>query len=350
MVCLMRKSICCAAERDYGKSAARLTKELVRIPSVSGDEKHVGEFICRRLRRNFSVERQLVRDSFNVFASAGTPKILFTTHMDTVPGVLKVYDDGKKVYGRGACDAKGIAACMIIACEEAKKEGYTDYGMLFDVSEETGLKGVQKALKRVKAKFVVLGEPTSLKIVNGHRGILYLHIETRGKAAHSSTLTPESAIPPLLNCLERLRSIKLPKSRRLGKTTMNIGAIRAGAAVNVVAKEAAADVEFRTTVQNRMLMREITGCLAGKKVRVELRCDFNPVISAWRPDIGIAQKPEYVPYFTELLFYNERAKAVVFGPGDIEFAHSDRERVKISDLDTAVKVYIRFIKRYAHRR
>src|SRR5918998_1470774 len=97
-----------------------LTRELIDIPSITGDEARVGEYLSEYLQRlGFSVERQEVApDRFNVIATTqGPPRIVFSTHMDTVPPFIESSEDAEFIYGRGSCDAKGIIAAQILAAE-----------------------------------------------------------------------------------------------------------------------------------------------------------------------------------------------------------------------------------------
>ena len=103
-----------------------LARQLLNIPSVSGEEKEIAEFLVDRLSRTFKVETQNVGNNFNILATCGKPDIILTTHMDTVPGLLEIKEDNDYLYGRGACDTKGIIAAMVCACEEAVKEGFNN--------------------------------------------------------------------------------------------------------------------------------------------------------------------------------------------------------------------------------
>lgn len=122
-----------------------LARDLIKIPSPSGEEREVGLFIAKRLEKNFDVKMQKVGDRFNLFAIKGKPNVILTTHMDTVPKQIKINEDEMNLYGRGSCDANGILACMICACEEASQKGLNNFGMVFDVSEETDFVGILKA-------------------------------------------------------------------------------------------------------------------------------------------------------------------------------------------------------------
>src|SRR5437764_12688487 len=105
----------------------RLTRELVEIESTTGNERAVGEFLLARLRElGWRAEAMPVeRHRFNVFATAAdaAPDLVFSTHMDTVPPHLPAREDDECIWGRGACDAKGIIAAQIAAAERLRGEG-----------------------------------------------------------------------------------------------------------------------------------------------------------------------------------------------------------------------------------
>src|SRR5918996_6626562 len=116
-----------------------LTTALMNIPSVSGEEEAAGVFLRDHLRSiGWTVELQPVsEDQNNVIAYLNdTPRVWLSTHMDTVPPFIPPTEDEEKIYGRGACDAKGIIASQISAAEQLRKEGIEDIGLLFLVEEE----------------------------------------------------------------------------------------------------------------------------------------------------------------------------------------------------------------------
>jgi acetylornithine deacetylase len=313
-----------------------LARSIVRIYSPSGEEERLCRFLNKYLSRYFEVKIQKVDRAFNILAFVGTPQILLTTHIDTVPGKLKVWSDDSYLYGRGACDAKGIAACMIIAARRAKESGYCNFGLLLDVGEETDFRGAKTAIASITPpKLVVVGEPTDMKIITGQKGVLLFQITASGKAAHSSTDNPKSAVLILLDFLEELRSMSLPVTE-IGKTTINIGKIRGGVISNVVPASASAEIEFRTTAPNKTTISMVVELTKKYKMKADILLDYDPVVSRWTKSSVKA----IASYFTELFFYNQVSEAIVLGPGDWNLAHSDNEKIRLSDLDVAVDKYL----------
>ncbi len=316
-----------------------LLRDLLKIPSPSGDEAEIGKFLVERLKKNFKIKTQNVGERFNVLAYIGNPKIILTTHMDTVPGELEIREDRNYIYGRGACDAKASIASMIAAEEKAVKQGIRDFGLLFDVGEEDDFAGIKKAVDLVKPEFVVIGEPTDFKVVIGQKGLLGIKIKCYGKAAAGST--PEkgvSAINKLIDVLNKINKIKFPASKTLGETTINVGKISGGIALNVVPDYAEAIVEIRTTERNENIISLIKSLGA----IFDILYSLDPVIPQDSSFIRTKEKIT-VPYFTEMYFWNNKAKTIVFGPGEYEYAHSANERLKKSDLERAVKGYLKMI-------
>ncbi|HII16074.1 MAG TPA: M20 family metallopeptidase [Nanoarchaeota archaeon] len=315
--------------------ATELLRELLNIPSPSGEERQIGLFLAKRLKRNFLVKLQKVGNRPNIFAVNGKPKIVLAAHLDTVPGKLELKEDKKYIYGRGACDTKASIASMVIAAEMAVSLGLNNFGLLFDVSEETDFKGVKRAVKSIKPEFVIVGEPTKLKVVTGQKGLLGFKIIARGKTAHGST--PEkgcNAIELLLKDIEELKAIRMKKG-----TTINIGEIMGGKSANVVPDYAEATVEIRTMPEDRNLFAKIREEIND----VRLLYDFKPK----RLDAGNLperfRKGITVPYFTEMYFWKN---AIVIGPGNPAYAHSENERVSIMEVEKAVGVYLKLLKNY----
>src|SRR5437868_947279 len=186
-----------------------LTKSLMNIPSVSGDEEAVGFFLRDYLESlGWTVELQRVSENQNnVIAYLNeTPRVWLSTHMDTVPPFIPPTEDDEKIYGRGACDAKGIIAAQITAAEQLRKEeGIEDIGLLYTVEEErasTGAKAVNLHALAAKCEYIINGEPTDNDLAIGSKGTFRVKIKTTGKAAHSAY--PEegdSAIEKLLDIL-----------------------------------------------------------------------------------------------------------------------------------------------------
>ncbi len=327
-----------------------LTKSLVNIPSVTGQEGHCAEFLRDYLeKREFHVELQPVPDDgsdkrSNVFAFHGTPEVVLSTHMDTVPPFVPPSEDEEFIYGRGSCDAKGIVASQTVAAGQLRSEGVENFGLLFLVGEETASDGARAAnLSPRGSKYIINGEPTDNKLALGTKGILRVDLRTKGKMAHSAyPHLGESAIDKLLDLLNDLRNLPLPQDSTLGPATVNIGVISGGRAANVIPDEAEAQVLFRTVPPRREeleLRRKVQSLLEG-------RCEYEfvrntPALEMERID---GFDTDVFAFTTDLPSLTCWGCPFLMGPGSISVAHTDHERVRKADLVRAVDLYCRLVR------
>ncbi len=319
-----------------------LTKKLVDLESVTGNEKACADFVEDHLRQiGFRPERQPVSaERANVFAALGRPEIVFSTHIDTVPPFIPAREDEAFIYGRGACDAKGILAAQVTAAKRLKDSGVRDFGLLFLVGEETLSDGARVAdANPPGTEFLINGEPTDNLLAVGTKGILRVDIEARGRTAHSAyPELGESAIEKLLDVLEDLRRLPLPQDSVLGPTTMNIGVIEGGRASNVVPDRATAQVLFRTVVDSEGLRVRVSQVLQG-------RCEFEFIRST--PPLHMERldgfETKVVAFTTDLPNLTRWGKPLLLGPGSINEAHTEHEKVSKSDLARAVDLYFSLV-------
>jgi len=320
-----------------------LTKSLVNIPSVTGQEGACAEFLRRQLQaRGYQVESQPVSQGrWNVMAFHGRPEVILSTHLDTVPPFVPADEDDEFIYGRGSCDAKGILASQILAAERLRDEGVGDFGLLFLVGEETTSDGAQAAnAVPPGSKYIINGEPTENKLVIGSKGNLRLDLRTRGKMAHSAyPHFGESAIEKLLDILADLRRVPLPEDPVLGASTMNIGVMAGGRAANVIPDEARAELLYRTVADSTELRAEISSLLEGRCEYVFVR--DTPALMMEKLD---GYETDVVAFTTDLPSLTRWGRPCLLGPGSIREAHTDHERVAKVDLVRAVDLYCRLVR------
>lgn len=323
-----------------------LTKALVNINSVTGDERACSQFLRHYLAAaHFEVEMQRVSgDRYNVFAACGQPKVVLSTHMDTVPPFLHAREDERYLYGRGACDAKGIIAAQITAAERLIAEGASDFGLLFLVGEETGSDGARAAnLVPRGSKYLINGEPTENRLVIGTKGILWLKIEARGKMAHSAyTELGESAIEKLLDILAEVRRLPLPHDPIFGPATMNIGLISGGRAPNVVPDKAEAEIMYRTVPEpseGASLRSSLEHLLEGR-AKVRFLRETPPL----RMEAIEGFDTRVVSFTTDLPSLGNWGRPLLIGPGNIHEAHTKNEKVAKADLVQAVDIYSKLVR------
>jgi len=319
-----------------------LTRKLISIPSISGDEKAVAEFLANYLSEvGFEVELQeAVESRPNVYARRGDPEVVLSTHTDTVPPYVEFREDDEFIYGRGACDTKGIIAAMLKAAEALVESNVTDFGLLFVVGEEAGSVGarVANAIPN-RSRYLINGEPTESKLALGSKGALRVVLKARGRAAHSAyPEMGESAIEKLLDVLDDLRGVELPCDETLGASTMNIGMINGGVAANVIPPDAEAELLFRVVTSNDSLKRIIEG-VAGSRVEVEYTFGCDPVFTEKLEGFETA----VVAFTTDIPALSNWGKPLLFGPGSILDAHTAREKISKRELVSAVDVYRRMV-------
>ncbi len=324
-----------------------LTTELMKIPSVSGDEEAVGFFLRDYLESlGWTVELQSVSDNQNnVIAYLNdTPRVFLSTHIDTVPPFIAPSEDAEKVYGRGACDAKGIVASQIFAAENLRKEGINDIGLLFTVDEEqssTGAKVANNHELAKKCEFMINGEPTELDLAIGSKGSLRLFVKTKGKAAHSAYPEEgESAIEKLLDLLTDVRRVKLPHDDFFGETTLNIGLISGGVGTNVIPPFAEAGLHIRMVTELAPVLEIIEKAVAGRG-EIEVRSCSLPV--KMLEVEGFKQK--VVRFTTDIPHLPNWGTPLLLGAGSILDAHTKNEFVMKKDLETAVELYENLVKK-----
>jgi acetylornithine deacetylase len=324
-----------------------LTRTLIDIPSVTPEEAAVGEFLFSYLsglasRHNGVAEKHEVEPNrYNVYAQFGDPVVTLSTHMDTVPPFIPSRTDDEFIWGRGACDTKGIIASMLIAAERLLERGVRNIGLLFVVGEERNSAGAQYAAVHPRgSKFIINGEPTENQLALGSKGALRYELVAHGRMAHSAyPELGESAINKLLDALAAIREVKLPVDAVLGPSTLNIGTIQGGRAPNVIPDEARAEIFIRLvgdSASTRAALREAVGD------KVDL--NFVLEIPALRLTAVDGLPTTVVAYTTDIpAFQGAWGQPLLFGPGTIHVAHTLDERVPKQQLLDAVEIYQRMV-------
>ncbi|KAF8467671.1 hypothetical protein BDZ91DRAFT_762487 [Kalaharituber pfeilii] len=335
-----------------------LHKNLIEIPSITGDEKAVAEWLATYLvSRNFTVETQAVGENReNVFAYIGSKRetnTLITSHIDVVPPFIPYRETPTAVYGRGSSDAKGSVAAQIMAVEELWNEGAIgegDIAMLYVVGEEITGDGMKTANALNPGwKTVIFGEPTELKLAVGHKGIAEFEVISEGRAAHSGY--PHLGINAnsnLIKVLYGLDNLQLPVSSLLGNSTINIGQIEGGVAANVVPDKAKAIGSVRIAgdlKETVRLINEAVGSVEGVRIVWEERPHYGPVELDYDVE---GFETTVCSYGTDVPNLYGDHKKYLYGPGSILVAHGDNEHILKSDLYKAVIGYKKLIHESLH--
>ncbi len=320
------------------------TRQLVDIPSITGDEAACGEFLLRELAtlgldtRRMEVDANPAHPRFNVLATwpgHPEPAIVFSTHFDTVPPFLGSSEDDANVYGRGSCDAKGILAAQVAACLRLHDEGLAT-GLLFVVDEESQSEGARVANKLpIGSKFLINGEPTDNRLGLASKGTLLVELVAEGRAAHSAyPELGESAIEKLLDALARVRDMALPVEPEAGLTTGNIGLIEGGRASNVIPDHAKATLLYRLVGDATQLRRDIETACEGL-VRVNFVRETPYIRMKTFPGL-----PTMVAAFTtDIPKLTNWGEPLLIGPGSIHVAHTRNEFLAKAELLAAVDIY-----------
>ena len=326
-----------------------LTRRLVDIESITPNEGAIGDFLFDYLgnlagRFDGHIERmpvELGRD--NVFVRFGEPVVVLSTHMDTVPPFIPSREDDDFIWGRGACDTKGIIAAMITASEQLLGAGKRNFGMLFVVGEERNSAGAHVAAKNPRgSRYLINGEPTENQLAVGAKGALRFEVIASGKMAHSAY--PElgdSAIDKLLNALQRIRRVSMPKDEILGASTLNIGVIQGGRAPNVIADHAIAEIFIRIVGDAAQLRRDIEAAAAPDTEAKEVL--FIPACHLGTMD---GFRTTIVAFTTDIPAFNGAwGEPFLIGPGTIHVAHTADERIPKDQLQEAVGIYANLVER-----
>jgi acetylornithine deacetylase len=324
-----------------------LTKSLMSVPSTSGEEEAVGFWLRDHLESlGWCVELQPVSENqSNVIATLNdSPRVWLSTHMDTVPPFIPPTEDDEKLYGRGACDAKGIIAAQITAAEQLRKEGLIDIGLLYTVEEErasTGAKAANLHPLAAKCEYMINGEPTDNDLAIGSKGSFRLKIKTKGRAAHSAY--PEegdSAVLTLLDILDDLRQTKFPSDDFFGETTVNVGVIDGGVALNVIPPSAEAGLLIRLTTKREPIEIALENIVRGRGEIEVLSCSEPVKLLEVE---GFTKK--VVRFTTDIPHLPNWGQPLLLGPGSILVAHTKGEFVWKKDLQKAADLYSDLVRR-----
>lgn len=376
--------------------------QMLQIDSTSGREGEFADFLVERLATSacrvekFPVESMTVDclegcpRPYSILFSWGTPKVVFCSHLDTVPPYIAPTchnevqtdcgcNDSAIIYGRGACDAKGQIFAMYEACLELERRGHTDFGLLLLAGEETGSFGAKAFNSMTDKPFltddvvVVVGEPTDNFMASAAKGTKSFEVEFEGEAFHSGyPQYGRSAVMMFNDFMNALRSIGFPHDPVLGETTWNIGRLSSDNPQNILSDRLTCRVYFRTTFESDEMVCNVMKNIAG----LEAKLRFGRPKAQDGSDIVAKEVADWQRYMKVTAFGGDaptrfevldgfKTKPVSFGsdapqlkcfgrkmlcgPGSILVAHRDNEHILLSDLEKAVENYIEIYKTIANR-
>ncbi len=322
--------------------AIAFARQLIDVPSPTESELAVGELLERELTRlGFTTRRHDVApERFNLLALAGgTPRVILNSHIDTVPPWFESSEDEEFIYGRGACDTKGIIAAMIAAGERLRARGVNDFAYLFVVAEETdsiGAKAANIEFGELGSEFVVVGEPTESKFARASKGALTCVIRFEGVAAHSAyPHLGDSAINRMVAAIAEINAHDWGTHEVLGHTTVNVGVVRGGQRPNIIPAEAECELIFRLVTTPEEVELRLGDLVSQHGGRITMSRG-NPPQFMLVPE---GQPSQVVAFNTDVPWLGALGKPLLFGPGSILDAHGVNEKIAKRDLLAAVTTY-----------
>ena len=333
-------------------------KELLSIDSTSGKERKVAEWLAERLPGMFpAANRPVLRadevgdGTLNLLLTWGTPKIVFCTHMDTVPPYIppsvipgSTGNLPDIIKGRGSCDAKGQVFAMVTACQKLAEEGKTDFGLLLLAGEETGSWGAKAFAKTgFRAEYLVVGEPTDNCMVSASKGTKSFDLKFTGVPFHSGY--PQygvSAVNLFVEFVHALKAKDFGMDPVLGETTWNIGLVHSDNPQNILSPELTCRLYFRTTfVSDEVVcrwMEEVSSVIPGLTGNLAVTPRGGDTPARYWTVEGLPAKS--VAFGSDAPHLKNFTHKAICGPGSITVAHRDDEHVRIADLATAVEQYL----------
>ena len=315
-----------------------LFEDILGFDSTTGKERPLAEFLARKLEAPETETFDIEQGAVNLLFKWGTPRVVFCTHMDTVPPYIAPKMGEEKITGRGACDAKGQIIAMYTACRRLAAAGKTGFGLLLLSSEETGSWGA-KAFSKLpfKADLLIVGEPTENKMVSAAKGTKAYEVIIRGEAFHSGyPQFGSSAIEAFVDFANELRAKAFPDDPVLGGTNYNIGRLISGNPQNILSPALLCRVFFRTTFASDALVHEWMMTRKG----MEVRFVGGDTPSEYLTFPGFPAAP--VAFGSDAPHLTGFRRKIICGPGSIRYAHRPDEHVLTADLETAVENYIKF--------
>lgn len=327
-----------------------LFKEILSIDSTSGKEREMALWLNEHLEAPEKELMEVGDGTLNLFLKWGTPRVVFCSHMDTVPPYIpptfemteSAEHDGV-VRGRGSCDAKGQVYAMYTACKELEAAGNTGFGLLILAGEETGSWGAKAFSKTgFTAPFLIVGEPTENKMISASKGTKSYDLAFHGKAFHSGY--PEhgvSAVERFIEFHNALKAVKFPVDPVLGETTWNIGLLRSDNPQNILSPELTCRLYFRTTFASDRMVQDYMQEIAGQAGNdVTARGGDQPANYVTLP--GFETAP--ASFGTDAPHLTGFGHKIICGPGTVLVAHRDDEYILLADIEKAVEQYIRMFK------
>lgn len=321
-------------------NVVELAARLMEIDSTSGREGAVVDWLESYLTSaDWRVRRIPVSPGRDDLFATGVdaPLVTLSTHLDTVPPYVPPRLADGVLWGRGACDAKGIAAAMILAAARLRAEN-VPVALLFVVGEEVTHDGAEAANAfATTSRVLINGEPTESSLAIGTKGAMRFTLRTTGQAAHSAyPHLGRSAIADLVTLLKELEALPLPRDERLGDTTINVGMVEGGVADNVIAPSACARLMARLVGEPETLIAQLRGWVGGR-AEIEFGVTVPAVILGTLPGFPTS----VAAYATDIPKLSRWGIPYLYGPGSIHLAHRDDERVRVAELQDAVDAYAR---------
>ena len=312
-------------------------RDILEIDSTSGRERALAEWLLAHVEAPRAESFEVGDGTLNLLFSWGRPRLVFCTHMDTVPPYIAPSFDGASVHGRGSCDAKGQIYAMYRACKLLEAGGKSGFGLLLLSGEETGSFGA-KAFSRggFSAPYLVIGEPTDNCMVSASKGTRSFDLRFTGKAFHSGY--PEcgrSAVEMFVDFMNRLHAEAFPPDAELGETTFNVGQLRSDNPQNILSPSLECRRYFRTTFASTERVDAFMAACAGPELTVAARGGDDPAAYMTLPGF----RTRAVSFGSDAPHLKNFTHKMICGPGSIKVAHRDDECVSLAEIDEAVENY-----------
>ena len=322
-----------------------LFRQILSFDSTSGSERELGQWLAAHLEAPFVETFEVGDGTLNVLLRwSETPRVVYCSHMDTVPPYIPPTFTDDRVLGRGSCDAKGQFYAMYRACQRLAAAGEKDFALLIVSGEETGSWGAKAFSKTgFTAPLLVVGEPTDNCMVSASKGTKRFDLTFTGKAFHSGY--PEhglSAVELFVDFMNALRAAGFPDDPVLGPTTWNVGHLVSDNPQNILSPELTCRLYFRTTFASDAAVVAWMRAQASDRLRVEEIGGDAPARYFTLP--GFPTKP--VCFGSDAPHLTGFAQKIICGPGTITVAHRDDEFLSLSDFQQAINNYVKIYESY----